>query len=81
MPDWTKEECERLLQLVNTGASVARLRGFAANHENRSEIRRGNWADRFQPSTSLGGSERLSSKPLRELRAVNGDDRTLNEGV
>jgi hypothetical protein len=24
MPDWTKEECERLLQLVNTGASVAR---------------------------------------------------------
>ena len=58
-----------------------RLRGFAANHENRSEIRRGNWADRFQPSTSLGGSERLSSKPLRELRAVNGDDRTLNEGV
>jgi hypothetical protein len=24
MRDWTKEECDRLVQLVNTGASVAR---------------------------------------------------------
>jgi hypothetical protein len=24
MPDWTSEECERLVQLVKTGASVAR---------------------------------------------------------
>jgi hypothetical protein len=24
MREWTKEECERLVQLVNTGASVAR---------------------------------------------------------
>jgi hypothetical protein len=24
VPEWTSEECERLVQLVNTGASVAR---------------------------------------------------------